>query len=348
MRMLLKLLFVFSILFLIQDTFADVRPALVRIRMFKDLADFPDAPYSQFRQLGNNLWSLSGENIKMYSKFLPFNNFIVRKPNGHFDVISILQFNEYLAGVVGSEMPVSWPLEALKAQAVVARSYALARIKERNSKSFHLDSDQNDQVYLMSNSQKTRLAVLQTDGVVLRGPNGNILKAFYHSDCGGETVRATDVWGVNEVDSGTAKDPWCAAKRSNQWSFEIARDEFLQKADIRDIEPQSKLLNNKPQLLAFGGVLFSIQKLRELFGFLRIRSSINSIEITDEKVRFTGQGFGHGAGLCQWGTLSQVRMGKTYLEILAHYYPKAKLVQDSALILSLNLPLNSSRNTVSN
>ncbi len=316
--------------------------------MFKELVDFPDAPSALVKQLGINIWSLSGENIKLGNKFLPSNNFIVRKTNGRYDVISILQFNDYLAGVVGSEMPASWPLEALKAQAVVARSYALARIRERNSKSFHLDSDQNDQVYLMNTSLKAKLAVAQTDGVVLRASNGNILKAYYHSDCGGETVRANEVWGPNEIDSGTAIDPWCASKKSNQWDFEIAKNDFLQRADIRDVEPQYSYLNSKPQVLSFGGVLFSIQKLREMFGFFRIRSSIDSIEITDDRVRFTGQGFGHGAGLCQWGTLAQVRLGKSYIEILEHYYPKARLLRDQRLSLSLNLPLNLPRNTVSN
>ena len=336
LRTSLRISLLALLVFAFQNVAAEPVPAWVRVRMHKELSEFPAIQGTEIRQVGTNVWGFRGEHLKFNNKFLPHNNFITRKPNGRFDIISVLPFNEYLAGVVGSEMPASWPLEALKAQAVVARSYAMAKIKERNSKSFHLESDQNDQVFLMSTSLRTKLAVLDTDGITLRKNNGNILKAYYHADCGGETVKASDVWGPYEVDSGTAVDPWCAAKKSNQWSFEIAKDEFLQKTDLRNLDPQMKSYVDKTQFLNLGGITFSVQKLRELFGFYKIRSSVDSIEINHEKVRIIGQGFGHGAGLCQWGTLAQVRLGKSYLQVLAHYYPKAKLVRDTTPMLSLN------------
>lgn len=335
MQQFLKLglasLFVFASTILM----AEPVPAWVRIRMHKELIDFPAIQGTEIKQVGENVWGFRGDHLKFNNKFLPHNNFITRKPNGRFDIISVLPFNEYLAGVVGSEMPISWPLEALKAQAVVARSYALAKIKERSSRTFHLESDQNDQVFLLSNSPKTRLAVADTDGVTLRKNNGNVLKAYYHADCGGETVKASDVWGPYEIDSGTALDPWCATKKSNQWNFEIPKGEFLQKLNLNGLEYQANNYTDKTQFLNLGGITFSVQKLRELFGFYKIRSSVDSIEVGHEKVKITGQGFGHGAGLCQWGTLAQVRMGKSYLQVLDHYYPKAKLVRDPWSSLTL-------------
>lgn len=314
---------------------ADLVPAWVRIRMHKELVEFPAVQGTEIRQVGNNVWGFRGDHLKFNNKFLPHNNFITRKPNGRFDIISVLPFNEYLAGVVGSEMPVSWPLEALKAQAVVARSYALAKIKERSTRTFHLESDQNDQVFLLSNSAKTRLAVAETDGITLRKNNGMVLKAYYHADCGGETVKASDVWGPYEIDSGTALDPWCATKKSNKWNFEIPKDEFLQRLNLNGLESQTNNYTEKTQFLSLGGITFSVQKLRELFGFYKIRSSVDSVEVGAETVKLTGQGFGHGAGLCQWGTLAQVRLGKSYLQILDHYYPKVKLVRDTSNSLTM-------------
>ncbi len=340
MQQLLKLGLIFLFIFASIISNAEPVPAWVRIRMHKELDQFPNIQGTEIKQVGNNVWGFCGDHLKFNNKFLPHNNFITRKPNGRFDIISVLPFNEYLAGVVGSEMPVLWPLEALKVQAVVARSYALAKIKERSSRIFHLESDQNDQVFLLSNSPKTKMAVADTDGITLRKNNGSVLKAYYHADCGGETVKASDVWGPYEVDSGTALDPWCASKKSNQWNFEIAKDEFLQRTNLEGLESQSSNYTEKTQFLNLGGIIFSVQKLRELFGFYKIRSSVDSIEVDYQRVRITGQGFGHGAGLCQWGTLAQVRMGKSYLQILDHYYPKAKLVRDTSSILSMNSGAN--------
>lgn len=307
------------------------KPTWVRIRMFKELTEFPVVAHSNLKQFGEKIWILTGDSLKFNQKHLPTNNFVVRKANGRFDIISVLQFNDYLAGVVSNEMPLGWPLEALKAQAVVARSYALAKINERSHRFYHLESDQNDQVFLMNNSEKAKAAVVETDGIVLRGPSGAVLKAFYHADCGGKTLRASDVWGPSEVDSGTAEDPWCAERKSNQWSFEISKNDFLNKLKIpKSSEP--RYFNTAKQVLTFNEMNFSIQKLREIFGYFRIRSAAKSVRVSSDRIQISGQGFGHGAGLCQWGTLSLIKQGKSYLDVLKHYYPRAHL----------------SRNTVSN
>lgn len=347
MRVFLYLVFILIVVLASDESAADVNPALVRIRMHRGLIDFPKIPGSYLKQIEENLWSLRGEGLILNNRSLPLNNFISKKKNGRFDIISVLDFNEYLAGVVANEMPTKWPLEALKAQAIVARSYALAKIKERRKKLFHLDADQSDQVFFLSNLQKAKTAVTETDGIVLRDSSGEVLKAYFHADCGGETVSATQVWGAGSADSGTAKDPWCAERKSNLWSFEIAKAEFLEKLEIADRGTQVSFLNNKEQLISIGESVFSTQRLREIFGFFKIKSSMDAIEIADEKVKISGRGFGHGAGLCQWGTLAQVKQGKTHIKVLEHYYPKAKVSRDS-IQLSQNLPLNLPGKTVSN
>lgn len=345
---MLYLILIFIVILSTDDSSAQSNPALVRIRMFKELGLFPKIPNSQIIKINEKMWALNGRNLFFLGKRLPPNNFIVKKTNNTYDVISVLDFNEYLAGVVSKEMPVRWPLEALKAQAVVARSYALARIKERNNKNFHLESDQQDQVFSMTDSQKTRQAVYETENTVLKMPSGEILKAFYHSDCGGETVKASAVWGERAVDSGTAKDPWCELKKSNQWTFEIAKDEFFNKLEMQDpMITQTSHFSAKSQSVPVVDQIFSVQKLREVFGFFKIRSAFDSFEISNDKVKITGQGFGHGAGLCQWGTLAQVKQGRSYIRVLEHYYPKAKLERNSVQ-LSLNFPAESRKNTVSN
>ena len=243
---------------------------------------------------------------------------IIQKENQKFDVIAIVPMEDYLAGVVSKEMPLSWPKEALKAQAVVARSYVLARMNERKNKNFFVESDQLDQVFEITDSKKAYDAVRETENIFLMDEHFKILKAYYHADCGGQTIPASLVWS-GAVDSGIATDPWCKIKNKNQWSFAVPVDQVTD-----DFEVQIKKINTK--IFEVAGI--SIQKLREKFGFDQIRNSPTEIQVKEDQIVFSGQGYGHGAGLCQWGTLAQARIGRGYLDIIKHYYPKAILSDD--------------------
>ena len=335
------------VLGIFQVTYAEPNPSLIRVRMEKELSEFPKISGSFLKKISENVWHLRGEHLVFNERVLPQNNFITKKESGKFDIISVLDFNEYLSGVVASEMPRGWPLEALKVQAVVARSYALARIKERKNKVFHIESDQTDQVYNVSNVVKVKQAVAETEGIVLYDSSGAVLKAYYHSDCGGETVSATKTWGDRAIDAGTAKDPWCAQKKSNQWEFEVSKSEFKDKLGVSIIESTNYFNQRKMQSVLIGKIQFSIQKMREIFGFNKIRSSADVLEISGDRVKIKGQGFGHGVGLCQWGALAQVKLGKTYLQIIKHYYPRAQIIKDSNY-LSLNISKNINLESVSN
>ena len=93
--------------------------------------------------------------------------------------------------------------------------------------------------------------------------------------------------------------------------------------------------------------MFSAQKLREIFGFAKIKSAINKLEFEGSEVKISGQGFGHGAGLCQWGSKSQALLGEDYLQLLEHYYPKAKILREKPRI-ALVLNNSAARFPVSN
>lgn len=332
MRNLLITSLILMSCFLYSISEAQVQPALVKVRIAKNLSKIPVIPNSYMKQVSENVWRISGNKLVFNSKKIPQNNFVFKKENGQYDLISLLGFDDYLAGVVASEMPTSWPLEALKAQAIVARSYALAQIKNRQSKSYHLDSDHMDQVFNLSDSTKSKIAVESTGNMVLVNTKGEVIKAYFHSDCGGRTVNADEVWGQSEFNSGTAIDPWCSAKISNTWNYQMEKNELSQKLQLSDVSEQRLDLTIGHQLIPLAGKVFKVQKLREIFGFSKIKSSLNRIEISGQKVNFFGQGYGHGVGLCQHGTLAQVRSGRSYQEVIQHYYPKAKLIQNSVLL----------------
>ncbi|AGH95256.1 SpoIID/LytB domain-containing protein [Pseudobdellovibrio exovorus] len=334
MHHVFHLVFLLCATFLSLQSFAAETPALIRIRVLADLSTFPELQQVQLKKISPRIWSLNGDSLMIDGKPLATSNLIHQKSNGKFDVISLVEFNEYLAGVVTGEMPSSWPLEALKAQAVVARSYALSRIAERQNQIYHLDGDHLDQVYRPQSSKKARAAVLATDGVVLKKQTGGILKAYYHADCGGHTVDASSVWGSGEYNSGTAKDPWCASRLSHRWSHEMDLGEFSRKLQIKEQELATRsYFAPQAQVIKIGSLVVSVQRLREMFGFFNLRSSINKIELSaDSSVKISGQGFGHGAGLCQWGTRDQVKAGRTYVQVLKHYYPRAKIERNQTYL----------------
>lgn len=326
MHRVFQLVFLLCISSFSYSALAENASLLVRIRTHIDLPSFPKLQNAHIKQISHRLWNLDGNSLVLSGKKLSAQNLVHRKPNGLYDVISLVEFNDYLAGVVTGEMPSSWPLEALKAQAVVARSYALSRISERRYEIYHLEADHLDQVYRAQASEKARAAVLLTEGIVLKKPSGEILKAYYHADCGGRTVTASSVWGAGEFNSGTAQDPWCSQRKSNRWSHEVSRREFTEKLQLQNPQlPTSSQFAAQAQVVRIGDLFFSTQKLRELFGFFNLRSSVRQLETQGNLIKLSGQGFGHGAGLCQWGTRDQVKAGRTYLQVLKHYYPLAKI-----------------------
>lgn len=302
----------------------------VRLRIFADLAEFPVIADAQIKEISKTVWTAEGKTLIHNGKLLSAKNFIVKKSNDKFDLISVFDFNSYVAGVVSKEMPLSWPLEALKAQAVIARSYALAKIKERPNKAFHLDTNQMDQVFAVTHSEKAKLAVFLTDRVILKDQKNRVLKAFYHADCGGQTIPASKVW-KDAVDSGTAKDPWCLARRSNEWDFAIEKNEFFSQVNgavFLRIADSFKGRIQSVRISSDEDAIIPLQKLRKLFGFAEIRNSPTSIEQSANQIKFRGKGYGHGAGLCQWGAMAQAKMGRSYMQILSHYYPDAQLSEN--------------------
>ncbi len=316
------------ILLFASTSFSQVNPATVRIRLFKDLNEFPIVRGANIKKVSESMWRLQGASLIFKDKKLPPENLIVLKPNEKFDVISVLDFNSYLAGVLAGEMPLKWPLEALKAQAVVARSFALARMKERKNKVFHLDSNQMDQVYALTQSPKAFQAILETENTVLKDSNGNILKAFYHADCGGQTIAASSVWD-GAVDSGVATDPWCATRKINEWTLEVSKEDFFERiGQSSEADRLTRFFKSRLLTLQLGAEIFSVQKIRQIFGFTVVKNSPQELVFTENTVKMSGRGFGHGAGLCQRGTNEQVKMGRSYVQVLEHYYPKAKVSQN--------------------
>jgi stage II sporulation protein D len=265
------------------------------------------------------------------------------------DVVARLDMDDYIAGVLPAEMPASWPLEALKAQAVAARSFVLRQAHERRDKDFDVESTIFDQAYKFVDevkfpglSAKVKRAVEETKGEVLMEAGDRILKAFYSADCGCQSEDPRFVWGkVDAFES--VKDPTCLDRRPTVWTINLDRGEVRRKLLAALSLPEDSSLKT----LHIGGrtpsgrvsrvvaavdvggqtqsVALNSQEFRRIFGFQRIQSTDFSLRWLADQLEITGRGSGHGVGLCQRGAKSLSQQGLGYQEILKVYYPRARL-----------------------
>lgn len=226
-------------------------------------------------------------------------------------LVNVLGLEDYLAGVLGSEMPKSFPLEALKAQAVAARTYALHKKLEQYGQPFHLGSSVISQVYggLASEDPRTREAVEATRGVVLTYQLQPV-EAYFHASCGGKTESGAEALGRELPYLKPVSCP-CAKLPQAEWRLELD-----QKLQVVSRSPTGRatrvLLDGRP----IDAVL-----LRERIGYMRLKSLW--FEVSGHHI--TGHGFGHGAGLCQWGAKVLADQGLSFRQILAHYYVGTEL-----------------------
>lgn len=255
-------------------------------------------------------------------------------------VVNQIDIEKYLWGVLNMEVSSTWPVEALKAQAVVARTYAL-KMKEQNfDKIFHLDATQDSQVYGGVNAEDEIVinAVNKTNGVVITY-NDELIYAYFHSCCGGYTELPENVWEMNPLPyyKKLVKCPYCKESPYYLWRVELKKDEIKKKLnsagyEIKKIEKiKISGINeaeraNQIQIYGLGKqISLSAHKFRRIIGPEVIRSTFFSIQNQAETIIFEGKGWGHGVGMCQWGAKGLAEKGKNYKEIINYYYPEANI-----------------------
>jgi stage II sporulation protein D len=248
-----------------------------------------------------------------------------------FFVVNRISLEPYLVSVLGSEMNPTWELEALKAQAVAARSYAFYRVAHARSPYYDLESSVSDQVYegAEHESLQTRKAIEQTAGESLR-QGKEPYQAYFHSRCGGMTEPAENVWRKGAPQkSSRVPCPFCR-EHPSPWTATFSSAEILTalhqdpRANLRlasaEKSPSGRVLSLKLGSLGHEKLVTSDQ-LRSLLGYSRLKSSYFSWKTSSGSVAFSGVGRGHGVGMCQWGARYLAQQGKSYREILQHYYP---------------------------
>lgn len=286
--------------------------------------------------------SVVGSNLKLGTVDVPELLHLARSAIVGIDVIAELPVENYLLDVVASEVPSSWPLETLKAQAVAARSYALYLKNERRAGAFHVDSTTQDQVFnykrhlKIPNSSVVVNAVRSTAHQVLADANGAVIKAFFHAHCGGEGEDAGAVWPEYQRDPNfkRMKDDSCAL--TGAWTAVISEQQILDLLGVSRLISLVIRYNKNSERVEFVDlryekngteVLLSLtsQDFRRTFGYTKVRSTIFKIVRVGATFELSGRGFGHGVGMCQTGSRWMGAGGEPYTNILSRYYSGTKL-----------------------
>jgi len=246
-----------------------------------------------------------------------------------------LDIDEYLKGVVAAEMPAKFEIEALKAQAVAARTYTLKKLK---SKELTTDSNR-DQAWLSKKELKDRwgdkyifywskvsAAVEETKGLVLMYDN-KLISAVYHSSSGDYTEDAVAVWGnsvpyLKSVPSYYEESSPYYSKQKFYSINDICHVLDLEKRDLDNIKIIKRSSSHRVLSLKIGNRFFTGKDFRKKLG---LPSTNFTIKREGKFLKLKTSGYGHGVGMSQYGANGMAKNKYNFKEILLHYYPKTQL-----------------------
>ena len=260
--------------------------------------------------------------------------------------VATVPVEDYLLGVLSVEAAVEDEIEALKAQAIVSRTYAIKNIGRHASEGFDLCSNTHCQQYISGDaraSDRMRRAVADTVGEILRDANGQAADAYFHAACGGYTANFESLWGTPGPSYlHGVRDDYCVTMPNHNWTDEIpavrlaealASDPLTDAGRrVDDIVVTKKDTTGRAEIISIEGERrrqvrgwqFNLIVGRAL-GWNVLKSSRFSINRKGATFIFRGSGFGHGLGLCQNGAHVMARRGARSEQILAKYFPGARI-----------------------
>lgn len=258
---------------------------------------------------------------------------------GAIRLVNAVPIEAYTAGVVQAEAGKEHRQEYYKLQSVSCRTYALSNVRKHAPDGFELCDAVHCQVYHGAcKLDSIKMAVDATRNMVLVDPDIKLIHALFHSNCGGETLNAEDLWSKREPYLRATVDTYCRTERNANWQRTLTRKEWVGYLERRfgvktsDKAALAAVLNYDPLCrdLYLGNTtpLIPLKHVRE---DLKLKSTYFSVTTTGDEVVLNGRGFGHGVGLCQEGAMHMARDGKSYADILRHYYTDVHLVDVNTL-----------------
>lgn len=269
----------------------------------------------------------------------------IRARNGRLFLIERPDLEDYVSAVLGAELPEDFPLEAQKAQAVLARTYAVAERGRHAAEGFDLCDLTHCQVYagILPLSSKQSEAIRSTQHQIL-SYQGKPVSALFHSTCGGHTSANQRVFGGRPLPylQGVSDGQFCAASPHSLWQGEVPMEQIAVlleaggsspiRGEVRSVLPRDR----EPQGRIFSLELMADQRVEvsamdflswigKTLGWNELKSNWFEVQVKEGLAHFTGRGLGHGVGLCQWGAKGRAEAGMKFPAILQSYFPGTRV-----------------------
>lgn len=251
-----------------------------------------------------------------------------------------MDFETYIAGVVAGEMPNSWPIESLKAQAILARTFVLKFVSEKDSRypgaDISTDIAEAQAYNAAAINERVLQAVKETAGQILLAQDGSLPYTWFHSHSGGttETARHGIDWQDEEPAYVRATDgmeadsaPWSAHFTAPDF-IAACRDAGAKVSTCESVRIGQKGNSGRAVTLLVDGETVNAARLRISLGSSKMRSTLlTELSVEGDIIRMSGLGYGHGVGLSQWGAHALAQRGWTAEEIALHYYKDLRVVK---------------------
>lgn len=288
-----------------------------------------------------NDFSKDGEFLLGSDDFLTIDNayrgyISFRILNNNIHVVNHVELEDYLKGVVPKELSASYPLDALKAQAICSRSFAIKNINKLKKNGYNLDDTTRCQVYKGKTAEEERSnkAVDETKGQVAFY-NNQIANTIFGASSGGITANASEVWGGNATNYlSSFEDPY---SKTYKWDHKVSKDDInniLIKNKINigkflNLNVTEKDISGRIKMIEIIGTekteKISGNAFRNILGNTKLKSTLFDIKDEDDDLIFQGRGYGHGVGMSQYGAVEMAKQGKNYTDIITFYFPGVTL-----------------------
>jgi stage II sporulation protein D len=259
---------------------------------------------------------------------------VVRNGEG-LVVVNELPLEEYLVGVLRAEASEKWPLETLRAQAIVARTYAAYHRTLAGNRPHHILASTAHQQYFGRVPMTSPIwgAVRETAGQVLLW-EGELFPAFYHTESGGYTEDPRTVFAARNMPAlKPVRCEFSAGSPHYYWSLDVRLadlSEILRRYEVGvgnvvSIEISERTSSLRAAVVTVHGTRSSVRlrgnDFRRMIGYDTFKSTLFAVAVDAQVARFSGRGYGHGVGMCQWGAKGMAEQGHTARQILELYYP---------------------------
>jgi stage II sporulation protein D len=272
----------------------------------------------------------------IFANSKPYRGYLtIIKSENKINIINVLPIEDYIKSVLPKETSANWNIEALKSQAVISRTYAIANLNKHSAQGFDICSTVHCQAYggTSVEADSCNKAILETQCKIL-SYDGKFAHTVFHANCGGHTEDPKYIWNwkVTPPYLKGVKCGYCTAAPYTKWGKTLS-ESFIRKqlsdnniGKIKSIIIKGKTSAGGAKKLKIihskGEITLNAYKFRLAVDAWQIKShAFDFIKTDGDKFYFKGRGWGHKVGLCQWGAKGMAEKNKTYKEILAYFYP---------------------------